>query len=976
MAIRPTIYVGLGGTGIRAIAQTKKHFEDAYGKDKIPQEVAFLAVDFDLAAANDATLATDVSSDFLSLRVAADPRTLYKVGSNTGGYSWVFPGNTGYIADNISQGASQVRTTGRFYTEMILSQITSRIQRCWTRVTAINGGHADVISGNVDIHIVMSLAGGTGCGSFINVADIVRSLYGNRAHLVGYGVMHGVFRTMDPSGVKTPRVVANTYSAVMDLDYLMHASPDNKVAIEINNQKKDLEYPIFDEFFVIDNRTEAGHTIEHIAHLCEVIGNCLFAIGGDMGTHIISGMNNTNWKNGQFNISPKKAWVQALGGCQIVYKGELLAQIYGYKAAIELIRKMSQEGADANQIAQNWTEYAKVREDGEAYNMLIDSIVSPEKIAAVKLPVVDSKDSITETKSRIHTYISKLVELPEAEDLEKLSQEKEELLNSKIEELLRQDNGIGNVAVFLRSLKKLCEKYRGEMTAEAADFRTRFNDKSETLEKRISEYEDYCNKSFKFLRGSGIEERLDMVSRVAKEMLQCNYEKRRRDIAKDVFIHLLNVIEKASNRIATLVELLKDLRDDYESALDDAQNKSASSLVFEYDLSAEDRLNMTLEDGEVSLAGLIVSLKESLWKLDINEQLKPAIDAYVAELPRALEYKNVLITDVIDRLDDKKYEDLKYAIETKSSRLLPINDRGQVSKTNAQRFPSAMLVQNFLVSLYRPNDVKTRLEGDNTFIQDLPKTFLSSTFESMKQKIIVYRADYAVIPYCIDSFDELTVQAEYETLLNDSTMAGSASFNPHFDKNIFDQMHNIDFKLKPEIVNEAMLYWVCGHIFGWRDVKETAYIMEKDANGNTIKIESKDEIEHPKYIRFMNKGYYFWQESSPSQGKNDKWYPVGGTAASHRQRAFDNFKVLDFPRFKVALSDKIKDDIRAKGIEYYIQIVNNIIKDGKNDYIDRLACTDKNSATYYSQNSSDIAQFDAEWNYIEKYLVGALQNLL
>ena len=76
------------------------------------------------------------------------------------------------------------------------------------------------------------------------------------------------------------------------------------------------------------------------------------------------------------------------------------------------------------------------------------------------------------------------------------------------------------------------------------------------------------------------------------------------------------------------------------------------------------------------------------------------------------------------------------------------------------------------------------------------------------------------------------------------------------------------------------------------------------------------------------------------------------------------------------MSDKIKDDIRAKGIEYYIQIVNNIIKDGKNDYIDRLACTDKNSATYYSQNSSDIAQFDAEWNYIEKYLVGALQNLL
>ena len=102
---------------------------------------------------------------------------------------------------------------------------------------------------------------------------------------------------------------------------------------------------------------------------------------------------------------------------------------------------------------------------------------------------------------------------------------------------------------------------------------------------------------------------------------------------------------------------------------------------------------------------------------------------------------------------------------------------------------------------------------------------------------------------------------------------------------------------------------------------------------------------------------------------------MGGTSASHRQRAFDNFKVIDFPRFRNDLYNKILEDIKAKGINYYVQIVNNIIQDGKNDYIDRLACTDKNSATYYAQNSTDIAQFDAEWNYIENHLIGALQNL-
>ena len=113
MAIRPTIYVGLGGTGIRAIAQTKKHFEDAYGKDNIPQQIAFLAIDFDLAAASDSTLATDVSSDFLQLNVAANPQTLYKVGTSTGDYSWVVP-----VTQVTSQAASH-RVRARYVLQVV-----------------------------------------------------------------------------------------------------------------------------------------------------------------------------------------------------------------------------------------------------------------------------------------------------------------------------------------------------------------------------------------------------------------------------------------------------------------------------------------------------------------------------------------------------------------------------------------------------------------------------------------------------------------------------------------------------------------------------------------------------------------------------------------------------------------------------------------------------------------------------------------
>ena len=85
----------------------------------------------------------------------------------------------------------------------------------------------------------------------------------------------------------------------------------------------------------------------------------------------------------------------------------------------------------------------------------------------------------------------------------------------------------------------------------------------------------------------------------------------------------------------------------------------------------------------------------------------------------------------------------------------------------------------------------------------------------------------------------------------------------------------------------------------------------------------------------------------------------------------EGFRYWDIMRWKEG--KVFEEDFLGMYVEAGIY---DLDEDGKNDYIDRLACTDKNSATYYSQNSSDIAQFDAEWNYIEKYLVGALQNLL
>ena len=65
--IRRSVYIGLGGTGIKAIANAKKMYEDIFGEGNIPPQIGFVAIDFDKAIVNDAKLPTRIDEDFITL---------------------------------------------------------------------------------------------------------------------------------------------------------------------------------------------------------------------------------------------------------------------------------------------------------------------------------------------------------------------------------------------------------------------------------------------------------------------------------------------------------------------------------------------------------------------------------------------------------------------------------------------------------------------------------------------------------------------------------------------------------------------------------------------------------------------------------------------------------------------------------------------------------------------------------------------
>ena len=92
----------------------------------------------------------------------------------------------------------------------------------------------------IEVHIVSSLAGGTGAGSFLQTAYYVREQLNrsgiNNPNIWGYFMLGDVF-LKDPSinladPTKTTNVLANTYACLKELCGIYELSSENKIEFE------------------------------------------------------------------------------------------------------------------------------------------------------------------------------------------------------------------------------------------------------------------------------------------------------------------------------------------------------------------------------------------------------------------------------------------------------------------------------------------------------------------------------------------------------------------------------------------------------------------------------------------------------------------------------------------------------------------------------------------------------------------------
>ena len=298
VSIRPTVLIGLGGTGKEVLRRLRRMFYEKYRMVGLPV-MEYLWFDTDISSID----IMEKKIDFLDQEIdfydsekidgSVMPQELEGYRNNKGMYphiwSWFPEALDSLPSTAITQGAGQIRPCGRLAFFHHYAKLRQEIERKGNHVqsaeaqaeTAKKFPKYIVDANDLEIVFVTSIAGGTGSGSFIDMGFLCRDLFPN-AVSTAYLVLPSVFDGVVGSKRQTTR--ANGFAAIKELEYYMqphfdaHGTDGDRFTTHTfswDNAEHRVGAPPFSTVYLLDDRNFAGVRIEDFTDVFQMIAEFL-----------------------------------------------------------------------------------------------------------------------------------------------------------------------------------------------------------------------------------------------------------------------------------------------------------------------------------------------------------------------------------------------------------------------------------------------------------------------------------------------------------------------------------------------------------------------------------------------------------------------------------------------------------------------------------------------------------------------------
>ena len=722
----------------------------------------------------------------------------------------------------MTKGAGQIRSNGRFALTCNFENLANKVRDAVGRITDANirtnpKYDADFV-GDVEVHMVFSMSGGTGAGTFINMAYVIRHALG-KCKVTGYAVLPDVFETMSQYGMD--RVKPNTYGSIIDLDYFMHLNGTEGLQFDYVTGTQEVKSRPFSAFFFIDNKNKSGDSYSNVDQLAEMISLALVTSSGELSGSVDSVTDNVEKSimNGDGMVGNKRAWVSGMGACEILFRGRDMCEINALKNAQRIIQRMISSCQDANMIVNNWIDSPEVniRENGGSENDNVIDFLLPKN---PKYPLEDIDDDMAAENS-VNAFIE--AARPRDEEVQnrviELKTRVLRELHNLIVKSINQECGVGLANDVLEGLQSQVNLFLGEMNEE----KDKLNEAQPRLQNAVkvasADLKEISGRFFK--KKSTVEDLRANVCEAGMALAINIRELKRRDGAITFFSALLQAINEEKLKINDIENKLKAVNTSFTNKITALQNNVSrnNSASFQIDLAKQAINTIVINDDEIQIVDFLGKLPytEKFYEIDTKptDEIENALLGYTRHLPTAKKWANTTIDDVMKKMDKEDPDELNRILRmalSKASPLLSINTRGEVGYRVAHFTYVGVPMESTILS--ENNRLECLAGGEK----------INFTRLGMNDRIIIYNQIGVVPAYFIGSLESYRQKYKNSTIFS------------HFDYNLYNRMMKENFSLEPvkEDGSRDIEMWVRGLVFGLIKNENGKYYVKNKNTGKAL----------------------------------------------------------------------------------------------------------------------------------------------
>lgn len=925
--LKRTLYIGLGGTGLKTLLHTKRAFIETYGE--VPPMIKFLVIDTDV---NDLT--TRHLPSFMG-EVRIDPSEISDIMVNQAParvaryrnkLSWL-PDKNLRAVTNLTQGAGMVRTNGRVAFALNYDKTRANIQTALNQLHNLNiatNPLYGLVSNDVEVNIIFSIAGGTGSGNFIDTAYLVKDILKSQARsdsskVIGYMVLPDIYFTALTFG--KDRLYPNGCASLIDLDYLMHYDFNQTRQVEYLTTTAHYEGAPYNSIIALSNRNHNGAVVNNPEDLYQMISLALVVSAGELSSGMGSVADNLEKDiiSSSYDIANKRAIIGTLGMSEITFRAGELSALFQVKAAREVASALLNPGSNVDNAANAWIDDVHIREN-HGKDEVIDYLLSKNP----KILLQDITDKTNPTAD-ITTYRQQKNVSPDptqmTQRVDELKSKIKTSLESKIQGLVNTFGPV-NAMEFVKQVESQIQLCIGEMRDELKDLEENTPVKESAIKTYIQEYKD-ANSKF-FGKQKAVREATETLCIAVTAAVINDREIARRQGAITFYSWLLQELEDLKQAISDIEALVKDTCQILRDKIAELNNiLNSPKGLFEIDLTQPYISQVEVLPSSINLTQFVNSLPNDFTiyklyenKIDAKRFASYMLD-YAGKLPNKGNWETMSVEDALERLPEKDRKTVIRNAIALASPMCPTDFRGHISNTLNNYYYVGVKDQS-----------TTGLGGRIVdFRGCIPSGGLSETnFASIgsKERIVIYH-QYGVFPTFA-----IAGTSTYRSA-HDRYMAQGTAYSCFLDDDLLRTMQTSGFSVIPaEEEDDSLELWVKGLIFG---------LITRDEDGT----------------------YYYKDENNDDAVLND--YKTS-LSTKYRDEAFKEFKQRCIhlqPQYEKILTDKEK----AEGKE----AIERILADARENYLNKYSLNDLSVAQMQSrQNEREVAQLKAEMTFVKKQL--------